>query len=69
MNDLKESLMKLGWNEDLIDHFIGKKFRTIDNTVQNRVKHRCYETHNIIINARPDDIFKNLYINNRKPLE
>lgn len=29
MSELRENLKKMGWNDSLIEHFVGKEFQTI----------------------------------------
>jgi len=47
MNEVKESLLKMGWDENLIEHFIGKGFQGFETNSNNYLKNDYIEIRNI----------------------
>lgn len=63
MDEVKMNLKKMGWNDDLIQHFVGKSFKPINTISTTFLKNDYVEVTNIV-SQQTDTLNLNTFIYN-----
>ncbi len=63
MDEMRDNLKKMGWDDNLINHYLGKEFQTIKESTSSELKPQFCESNEIIINGKHEDSVSNIYIN------
>ena len=62
MKEISTKLKELGWDENLIEHFMNKTFEPAITTNQLEIFQQYYETNNIVLESADNNIVINANI-------
>ena len=64
--DIRESLRKMGWDDNLIEHYVGKNYKAIETANYARLNTEYIENNNIIYENDKQDYREYIYSDSKK---